>query len=333
MKEWKCEICGYIHEGAAPPGECPICKASKENFSEQRQETAKHWRCASCGYIHEGAAPPERCPLCASPKEKFAEQASSNPSTEQAEAEPALKVAEKPKQAAEQKEKIVETPAPAPQQAAEPAAPPVAGKSKRWRCLVCGYTHEGAAPPDKCPICKAPAKQFAELDEKGKPINKSSSSAHIATPVEKPGLIAWILMGLHVHPILAHFPNGILPMVVLFLTGSVFFGFDIFVDDSTFYSMAFVLITMPFVLGSGFLEWKKRYRGARTVLFATKIFCSLLATGCLTALVLWRFLNPEVMLPDSPFRIFFFIVAVVMLLAVALAGHLGGHLVFKSRGR
>jgi len=28
-------------------------------------------------------------------------------------------------------------------------------KSKRWQCLVCGYIHDGPAPPKICPTCKA----------------------------------------------------------------------------------------------------------------------------------------------------------------------------------
>ncbi|MDR2505805.1 MAG: NADH peroxidase [Oscillospiraceae bacterium] len=30
----------------------------------------------------------------------------------------------------------------------------------KWVCKVCGYVHEGDAPPDFCPICKAPASKF-----------------------------------------------------------------------------------------------------------------------------------------------------------------------------
>lgn len=33
---------------------------------------------------------------------------------------------------------------------------------KKWVCQVCGYVHEGDAPPEKCPICKAPASRFTE---------------------------------------------------------------------------------------------------------------------------------------------------------------------------
>ncbi len=33
---------------------------------------------------------------------------------------------------------------------------------KKLVCSVCGYVHEGDAPPDNCPQCKAPASKFAE---------------------------------------------------------------------------------------------------------------------------------------------------------------------------
>jgi len=31
---------------------------------------------------------------------------------------------------------------------------------KKYVCSVCGYVYEGDAPPDGCPICKAPASKF-----------------------------------------------------------------------------------------------------------------------------------------------------------------------------
>ena len=34
---------------------------------------------------------------------------------------------------------------------------------KKFVCTICGYTHEGDAAPDKCPICKAPAEKFNEV--------------------------------------------------------------------------------------------------------------------------------------------------------------------------
>jgi len=31
---------------------------------------------------------------------------------------------------------------------------------KKFVCVVCGYVHEGDAPPEKCPLCKAPPTKF-----------------------------------------------------------------------------------------------------------------------------------------------------------------------------
>ena len=38
---------------------------------------------------------------------------------------------------------------------------------KKFRCLVCGYVHEGPNPPEECPICHAKADKFVEIKEGG----------------------------------------------------------------------------------------------------------------------------------------------------------------------
>ena len=35
MKKWVCSVCGYVHEGDAPPEKCPQCGAPAEKFNEQ----------------------------------------------------------------------------------------------------------------------------------------------------------------------------------------------------------------------------------------------------------------------------------------------------------
>ena len=35
----------------------------------------------------------------------------------------------------------------------------------KWYCTVCGYVHEGAEPPEACPVCKQPASKFKPMDE------------------------------------------------------------------------------------------------------------------------------------------------------------------------
>ncbi|MDR0600153.1 MAG: NADH peroxidase [Treponema sp.] len=34
MMKWVCQVCGYVHEGAEPPRECPTCKAPASKFTQ-----------------------------------------------------------------------------------------------------------------------------------------------------------------------------------------------------------------------------------------------------------------------------------------------------------
>ena len=37
MKKWKCIPCDYVHEGDAPPDECPVCFAGADAFEEVKE--------------------------------------------------------------------------------------------------------------------------------------------------------------------------------------------------------------------------------------------------------------------------------------------------------
>lgn len=41
MKKWKCEVCGYIHDGSEPPALCPKCGALKDQFKLLDEAAAK----------------------------------------------------------------------------------------------------------------------------------------------------------------------------------------------------------------------------------------------------------------------------------------------------
>lgn len=49
-------------------------------------------------------------------------------------------------------------------------------ETKKFKCKVCGYIHEGNAAPAECPVCKAPASEFEEIVSKKKGFNTSSNS-------------------------------------------------------------------------------------------------------------------------------------------------------------
>jgi len=69
---WKCEVCGYIHEGAEPPPQCPVCGADRQVFvtmeiavgTPATAPAVGAWRCGVCDYVHRGARAPGICPVC-----------------------------------------------------------------------------------------------------------------------------------------------------------------------------------------------------------------------------------------------------------------------------
>ena len=48
-----------------------------------------------------------------------------------------------------------------------------------YKRQVCGYVHEGAAAPDTCPVCGAPASEFTELKGKKGLFGDTNSNAYI----------------------------------------------------------------------------------------------------------------------------------------------------------
>ena len=214
---------------------------------------------------------------------------------------------------------------------------------KKWECTVCGYIHEGDEPPDECPVCAADKSMFVEVVEQAAAAEPAAtaepaaSPAAPAQPAGKQGLPATLLafattqiLRHHLHPIMVHTPNGIVPMAVLFLFIAALFAAPLF-DIAALYSLVVVLIAMPAVLATGYIVWQERYRGALTPIFKLKIGASIVATVSLVILLIWRALQPAVLNTPSSARWFFLILAVIMLGAVGLAGHMGGKLVFGNR--
>lgn len=76
MKKYVCPVCGYVHEGDAPPEQCPQCKVPGEKFIEQGEVSV--YVCPVCGYVHEGTEPPEKCPQCGVPGAKFVKKGDSD---------------------------------------------------------------------------------------------------------------------------------------------------------------------------------------------------------------------------------------------------------------
>ena len=77
-KRWKCEVCGYIHEGDDPPDACPICGVGPEMFTPYEDtatptagEPVERWQCTICNEVFEGEEPPSTCPVCGADQSMF----------------------------------------------------------------------------------------------------------------------------------------------------------------------------------------------------------------------------------------------------------------------
>lgn len=216
---------------------------------------------------------------------------------------------------------------------------------KKWRCTVCGYIHEGEEPPEICPVCGADRSKFVEIvpeetaEEKTtakidpiKPETEEKVSDVPGTtlePFSKHDRIYQLMVKHHVHPISVHIPNGVLPVSVIFIFLAVIFKFT-GLSQAAFYNLICVVFAMPLVLLSGVIVWRKKYNGALTTLFLTKMICG--GVVSLTALisVIWSIVDPGVLTLTSAHIVAFLFVNIVMLGAAVTAGFLGGKLVFKD---
>ncbi len=203
---------------------------------------------------------------------------------------------------------------------------------RKWKCTVCGYIHTGDEPPDECPMCGADRSKFVEiLPEEGDAAGSGATGPD--TGEVRPTMgerLADLVLQKHLHPITVHTPNGIVPAAVLFLLLAYIFQLSSF-ELAAFYNLVFVLLAMPLVVLSGLIEWHRHYKAAGTTLFFTKIGCGMVVMTSLLILVLWRIADPEVAAPASSTRWIYFLIHVIALAAVGLAGQLGGKLVFGKK--
>ncbi len=193
---------------------------------------------------------------------------------------------------------------------------------KVWRCTVCGYLHEGEAPPELCPVCHADASKFelvAAEEEQEQPA---------ATPV---GLLGEMLQGFVPHAVFAHFPNALIPTSMLFLLLFLFVAQGSF-ETTAWYLLIVAALAVPPTFAAGLYDWKKHYAAQAAPIFIKKIvLASLLLMLGLTA-VLWRWFDPQLLAKGGwPAWLFLLLVA-AMLVCVTLLGHYGGVLVFASNG-
>ncbi len=210
---------------------------------------------------------------------------------------------------------------------------------RAWQCIVCNYIHKGDNPPDKCPICGVDASKFVEIDEASIPEKKptrkrpESTSAQKEAPPLTPekltvlGVIQSQLIKHHAHPVSVHTPNGILPMVVILYIAAWLFDVEL-LAKAAMISQLFVILSLPFVIYTGTLEWRIKYNAAKTSIFKLKILAAALTTATCVITLSWFLLDTALL--SSPKAGVFIILNVLMLAFAGMAGYIGGKFVFND---
>ena len=220
---------------------------------------------------------------------------------------------------------------------------------KKWRCQVCGYVHVGEEPPEKCPVCGADKSLFEEVVEAAQATGGDAAKDAPPEPPKAPedprkielgsppdtkfGNLYHLMVGQmlkhHAHPISTHIPNGVLPISFLFMVLAVITG-STSLSTAAFCNIVMVMLTVPFVIFSGYVEWQHRYKGVLTNPFKLKIACAVIVAAGSLLLAAWWIASPDILSRASAGRNFFMFIGLITLAAAGIAGFIGGKMVFRD---
>jgi uncharacterized membrane protein len=159
-----------------------------------------------------------------------------------------------------------------------------------------------------------------------KPQQKTPVPTNVEPPMKR---LSTKLTRLHAHPIAVHIPNGVLPITVLMALLAWLFEHQ-GIAIAAKINMVFVAASMPFVVLSGIIDWKNRFKGRMTKVFRNKLICAGIVTLLSLVLVIWGFSQPEIFIQGSS-ALFFLVLHLINLGAAAIAGWYGGKLVFPKK--
>jgi len=187
-----------------------------------------------------------------------------------------------------------------------------AAMATEWKCTVCGYVCTGEAPPERCPVCGADLSQFIPL------------------AAERSNLLRDLVATFALHPVAAHFPNGLVPTAVLLLLLTLLTGSG-YTEHAVFFLLSVVMAVVPVSMASGIYDWRTRYGGERANIFFKKIALALallLLSGAATFL---RAARPGLWGEGGGLRWFYAGLVLSLLPLVVLLGHYGAKLAHQWR--
>lgn len=129
------------------------------------------------------------------------------------------------------------------------------------------------------------------------------------------------------HALCVHFPTALYPVAIISLFLALIFDSQSF-RDTYFYLMIISAFLTPISHVTGIIEWKNKYRGARTHIFITKIRFSLILSVVGALCVIWYWFCPEMLNYTGIYTIIFIMLNISTIPLVIYLGHLGGKLIY-----
>jgi uncharacterized membrane protein len=174
------------------------------------------------------------------------------------------------------------------------------------KCKACGYVTKEGTIKDICPACGVGAKMFEPYTD---PVSEKRR----------------LVLGIHIHPIMVHFPEAF--AITLFLLAASSYFTPGAIKESFFVSIQVISFLLPFftvlAIITGLFDGKIRFRKVTTPLLKKKIVISLFFLIISIALVFLAFSGQ---LPASPIREYFTLLTIIAVACGAGLGLLGGHL-------
>ncbi|MFP4032500.1 MAG: rubredoxin-like domain-containing protein [Desulfococcaceae bacterium] len=316
MKKWVCTVCGYIHEGPEPPDECPVCGADKSMFEEVKEEGAAS---------EAESAPAEADGDAESAKASDGGESKSGASVQKWICTVCGYIHEGP-----------EPPDECPVCGADKSAfEPLEEESQATETAPKASDDSGEADQPAAAAESGETEKSAESPKAETKKPRPNPRAYDLGEPPKEGVGRWYYLLLdqmlkhHAHPVSVHIPNGVIPFTFIFILLFLTTGWRP-LETAAFVNMIFVLLTMPFVLFSGYVEWQKRYRGFLSKRFIQKIAYASTVAFFALVIVIWWLIDRDVLLPGAPGRWVFVLFHAVMLGAAVMAGLIGGKFIFRD---
>lgn len=182
--------------------------------------------------------------------------------------------------------------------------------TQKWKCTVCGHLHEGAQPPEFCPVCGADGAKFIPLEQL------------------KVNLLHDMIETFVLHPVAAHFPNGLIPTAAFFLLLTLLSG-NVYTEHAVYYLLGVVLAVIPVSMASGIRDWRTRFHGERALIFYKKMGLAGILFVLVLAAVWLRSARPSLLAEPGGGKWAYVAVVLAMLPVVTLLGHYGAKLAYQ----